>query len=195
MVNCVDTLSISWNTPGAIAMNTCFPSMTFRSLLLSTDGQENSFSMLLSDLMAGIKETADLAGAIETDFIQVCEATDWDYGEIWIPSDNSTILELSPVWHIASDAADFTSLEQFRLCSEGCILSPGEGLPGRVWLSGESEWIADATAYSESYWLRHQLAKAFDIRAGFGVPLITNGQTQAVLAFFKLGTPEIQILT
>jgi hypothetical protein len=94
------------------------------------------------------------------------------------------------------------SLEQFRLCSEGFVLSPGEGLPGRVWLSEQPEWIADATAQSESYWLRNQLARAFDIGAGFGVPIIANDwakptlcqkaglrqreQVQAVLVFFKL---------
>jgi Domain of unknown function (DUF1830) len=73
---------------------------------------------------------------------------------MWIPSDHSTVLEPSPVWHIAFNTADLLSLEQFRLCIEGFVLSPGEVLPGRVWLSEQFEWIADATAESESYCLR-----------------------------------------
>jgi hypothetical protein len=147
--------------------------------------------MPLLSLIQGIDEASDFEAAIALIVTQFCEATDWDYGEIWILPDNSTVLELSSSWHIASskkDSDDFTSLEQFRLCSEGFVLSPGEGLPGRVWLSEQYEWIADATAQSESYCLRNQIARAFDISAGFGVPIIANERVQAVLVFFKLGT-------
>jgi hypothetical protein len=152
--------------------------------------------MPLLNSIKGINEIPNIEDAIAPIIMQICEATDWDYGEIWIPSDNSTILELSNIFHIASNTADLLSLEQFRLCSEGFVVSPEEGLPGRVWSSGQSEWIADATAESESYWLRNQLARAFDLSAGFGVPIIaTDGEkstlgerVQAVIVFFKLGT-------
>jgi hypothetical protein len=55
-----------------------------------------------------------------------------------------------------------------------------------VWLSKQSEQIADATAQSESYSLRNQLAKAFDLSTGVGVPIIENGRVLAVLVFFQL---------
>jgi GAF domain-containing protein len=171
-------------------MLTCFPNTfspsSLQSVIPLADCSESSSTMPLQSLIQGIDEASDFAAAIAPILIQVCEAADWDYGEIWILSDNSTVLELSPVWHIASEAADSMSLEQFRLCSEGFVLSPGEGLPGRVWLSEQSERIADATAESESYCLRNQLAGAFDIGAGFGIPIIANDQVLAVLAFFKL---------
>jgi signal transduction protein with GAF and PtsI domain len=173
-------------------MLTCFPNTSSPSSLQPivplADCSESFSAMPLQSLIQGIDEVSDFAKAIAPIMIQVCETTDWDYGEIWIPSDHSTVLELSPVWHIASDAADPMSLEQFRLCSEGFVLSPGEGLPGRVWLSEQSEQIADATAESESYCLRNQLARAFDISAGFGVPIISNNRVQAVLVVFKLKT-------
>jgi hypothetical protein len=171
-------------------MLTCFPNTSSPSSLQPViplaDCSESSSTIPFQRLIQGIDEASDFVAVIAPIMIQVCESTDWDYGEIWIPSDNSTVLELSPVWHIASEAADPMSLEQFRLCSEGFVLSPGEGLPGRVWLSEQSERIADATAESESYCLRNQLAKAFDIGAGFGMPIIANDQALAVLVFFKL---------
>jgi hypothetical protein len=179
-------------------MLTYFPSTSSPSLLQSVislaDCSKNSSTMPLQNLIQGIDEESGFAKAIadalpwqiEAIVIEICESTDWDYGEMWIPSNHSTVLELSPVWHIASNTADLLSLEQFRLCSEGFVLSPGEGLPGRVWLSEQSEWIADAAAGSESYCLRNQLARAFDIGAGFSVPIIANGEVQAVLVFFKL---------
>jgi hypothetical protein len=181
-------------------MLTCFPNTSSPSLLQSviplTDCSESSSTMPLQSLIQGIDEVSDFAGEIADVLswqvapilIEVCETTAWDYGELWIPSDNSTVLELSSVWHIASDTADLTSLEQFRACSEGFVLSPGEALPGRVWLSGQFERIDDATAEPESYCLRNQLARAFDIGAGFGVPIIANDGVQAVLVFFKLAS-------
>jgi hypothetical protein len=133
--------------------NTSSPSL-WQSASEITDCSEGSLTMPLLNLIQGIEEAPDFEAAISPIIIEVCESTDWDYGEIWIPAKNSTVLELSPAWHIASDTTDLLSLEQFRLCSEGFVLSPGEGLPGRVWLSEQPEWIADATAQSESYWLR-----------------------------------------
>jgi GAF domain-containing protein len=139
-------------------------------------------------LLEGIETAPDFDTAIAQVLAEVCETTDWDYGEVWLPADDATCLELSPIWHIALDTVDLLSLEQFRNCSEGFVLSPGEGLPGRVWLSGQDEWIADATSPSESYCLRNQIAAAFDIRAGFGVPIFVNNSVQAVLVFFQLAT-------
>jgi GAF domain len=151
------------------------------------DRYEDSLTMSLLRLIPSIDATTDIAAAISPILLHVCEATDWDYGEIWIPSANSKVLELSNVWQISSDPADETSLEQFRLCSEGLVVSPGEGLPGRVWLSKQPEWIPDATAKSESYCLRNQLARAFDINAGFGIPMLANERVWAAIVFFKLG--------
>jgi hypothetical protein len=170
-------------------MLTHFPDRFAPSLLQADreiiDFSKVSLSRSLSSLIQCINEAPTLEATIAPIVVEVCETTDWDYGEAWIPSAQSKVLELSSVWHIASDNADFLSLEQFRLCSEGFVLSPGEGLPGRVWLSQRSEWIANATAQSESYCLRNQIAKAFDISAGFGIPIMANEQVQAVLVFFK----------
>lgn len=161
-----------------------------QSLIPLADDREDAGIMPLLNSIQGISEAPNVEDPIAPIVMQIVETTDWDYGEIWIPSANSTVLELTDVFHIASNTTDLLSLEQFRLCSEGFVVSPGEGLPGRVWSSGQSESIADATAESESYWLRNQLARAFDLRAGFGVPIIDNGRVQAVLVFFKLVTQQ-----
>lgn len=176
---------------GVIEMLTSLLNTSISSVLPSVsetiDHCEDSLMISLLGLIPSVDATTDIAAAISPILFHVCEATDWDYGEIWIPSANSKVLELSNVWQIASDTADETSLEQFRLCSEGLVVSPGEGLPGRVWLSEQPEWIADATAKSESYCLRNQLARAFDIKAGFGIPIVENGRVWAAIVFFKLG--------
>jgi hypothetical protein len=151
------------------------------------DDRENSLTMSLLGLIQGVDAATDIAAAISPILFHVCEATNWDYGEIWIPSANSKVLELSNVWQIASNTTDETSLDRFRLGREGLVISPGEGFPGRVWLSEKFEWIDRATANSESYCAGNQLARAFDIIAGFGVPIIASERVWAAVVLFELG--------
>jgi hypothetical protein len=185
---------------GAIEMLTSFPKTSSTSLLPFIGKAKNlnstPYGLPFFSPEPETIEAPDLE-SLALIVIQLCETTSWDYGEIWIPTGNSTsdetVLELSSVGHIAPNVDDLLSLEQFQLCSEGCVVSPDEGLPGRVWSSGQSEWLADATAESESYWSRNQLARAFDIGTGFATPVIMNdrskstlcGRVQAVLVFFK----------
>ena len=144
---------------------------------------------LLQTLNQAISEAPDFQSALTVALGKVCEFTNWDYGEVWIPYKDGTLLELSPACYINTDrdSAYVTALEQFRLCSEELILSPGIGLPGRVWSSQQSEWISDVSAQSETYFLRNQIALAFGIKTGFGVPILANHQGKAgVLVFFML---------
>jgi hypothetical protein len=120
---------------------------------------------------------------------QVCQTTDWEYGEVWLPKIDSPILELSSAWYVSTqlDTDRQLAWRQFRYCSEKFILRIGEGLPGRVWASQTPEWIVDVSAQTESYFLRNQIAIAFGAKASFGLPINTKDM-QAVVAFFKSET-------
>ena len=144
----------------------------------------------MQTLVNATSAAPDFHSALSTILLQVCQVTGWNYGEVWIPSQDGNIVELSPVWYINSstDHASILNLEQFRLCSEAFVFPPGTGLPGRVWASRQPEWIADASAQSETYFLRNQIAKAFGVKAGFGVPILTEQQVLVVLIFFTLET-------
>lgn len=131
--------------------------------------------------------------ALKATLSQVCELGNWDYGEAWIPNQNGTIIQMCPASYINTDKSKdcISALEQFRLCSQALILTPGVGLPGRVWLSQQPEWICDASIHSETYFLRHYIAKALGVKTGLGVPVILNNQVLAVLVFFMLSVrPE-----
>ena len=116
----------------------------------------------------------------------VCAATDWEYGESWIPNEALNTLELSPSWCSSNQIAAHRAIEwsQFQLCSQAFVLHQNEGLPGRAWASQKSEWIANASTLSETYFLRHQIAQAFSVRAGFGVPILIDSKVLAVVVFF-----------
>ncbi len=146
-----------------------------------------SQTKLLTALTKVVSQASDFNTTIVVALSQICEATDWDYGEVWIPEKDSTILKLSPVWCVSTeDSGNGFALEQFQECSKAFILHRGEGLPGRVWSSGQPEWIVDVSVESETYFLRNKIAKAFGVKAGLGVPILVDGQVQAVFVFFML---------
>ena len=151
-----------------------------------TEGKAASEIQFLQTLTQAISEAPDFIDALSVALSKICEAPECDYGEAWIPYKNGRLLELSPAWHIntCKGSADLPALEQFRLCSEGFVFPPATGLPGRVWSSQQPEWILDVSAHSETYFLRNQIAKAFGVKAGFGVPILANQQVLAVLVFF-----------
>lgn len=117
----------------------------------------------------------------------ICEFAGWDYGEIWIPCAKGMVLEMSPIYYIkpSPNAASMASLELFQFCSESLIMPPNVGLPGRVWLSENPEWIPDLSSQSERYFLRNKIAKACGVKTGLGIPFIVKSEVEAVLLFFK----------
>lgn len=140
----------------------------------------------LQTLTQAASKAPDFHSVLSITLSQVCEVTGWDYGEAWIPSQDGAVLELSSAWYISTckSSGSLPDWEQFRLCSEACVLSPTKGLPGRVWSSQQPEWSPDVSAQSETYFLRNQIAKAYGVKAGFGVPVLANHQVLAVLVFF-----------
>jgi hypothetical protein len=128
-----------------------------------------------------------LVSALTILLTSVCTNTEWEYGESWLPNSTGTLLELSPAWCVNTnlDLHKAISWMQFQICSQSFVLSPGEGLPGRVWQSRKLEWLEDAAAASDTYFLRNQIAKAFSVRTGFAIPIIVSDQVLAVVVFFR----------
>jgi GAF domain-containing protein len=142
---------------------------------------------LLHALNQSIDQTTELDAVLAATLRTVCDSINWDYAEAWMPKQEGTILELSPAWYLNPKRSidRVSDLEKFRLCSEDFILSPGVGLPGRVLSSQQPEWMLDASAGSETYFLRHYIAKVFGIKTGFGVPIFANDRAIAILVFFR----------
>ncbi|MEP0818314.1 MULTISPECIES: GAF domain-containing protein [Trichocoleus] len=135
--------------------------------------------------------TSPRANSSEFDFVlaamleTACETMNWEYGEAWIAIDDK-VLQISSTWQTQTRLSRDRKLdwESFHACSQKFVLHAAEGLPGRVWASQTPEWMVDVSAESESYFLRHQIAKAFGAKAGLGLPVIIE-QLQVVLVFFR----------
>ena len=60
-----------------------------------------------------------------------------------------------------------------------------EGLPGRIWRSCKPEWINDVSIQLENFFLRNQIAKAFNIKAGSGFPVFCAQEIIGISGFFN----------
>ncbi len=137
--------------------------------------------LLLQILTKAISEADDLNAAIEFTLRTVCETAGWDYGEAWIPCQNGTALECSPVWY--RNNAD---IEKFRILRENFKFLSGTGLPGRVYSSKRPEWLPDVSAVPDSVFPHASAAKEAGLKSGLGVPIISNNRALAVLVFSTL---------
>lgn len=152
----------------------------------STDHKQiQEEARLLQAMTMAIAQSEDFHTALGETLHQVCEVTGWQYGEAWIPRIDGTALECSRVWYGSG-----IKLEKFKTLSEAFTFSPNLGLPGRVWLSKQSEWIKDVTQEPDSVFLRCQIAVDSNLKAGLGIPILAKEQVLAVLVFFMFESRE-----
>lgn len=111
---------------------------------------------------------------------KICEVTGWTVGHVYSPDDLLNPARLLPtdIWYFAD-----RRLEGLRAATAGYSLGKGEGLPGRIWASATPAWIEDIR--SETNLPRRELLIGHGLRAAFGVPIMLEGQLQAVLEFFS----------
>lgn len=133
---------------------------------------------LLYSMTRAVAEAEHLEDGLVAAIQQVCNLTDWEYGEAWVQSPEGASL----VRTVASrDEAE--AFEGFRQAAETIEFQPGDGLPGRVWANSRSEWIADVTDLPEDEFERTEAAASTGVRTAFAVPIERDGGVEAVLLF------------
>jgi PAS domain S-box-containing protein len=89
------------------------------------------------------------------------ESLGWDAGGVWTPAeDGGDSLRCIATWHTP---------EPFERISRTISLAYGEGLPGRVWASGEPAWIPDVS--TDPNFPRAPMAIEAGLRAAFCFPI------------------------
>jgi PAS domain S-box-containing protein len=97
-------------------------------------------------------------------------------GSVWEVDAVAERLRCVRTWHTSGPAAEFEAV------STGITLAKGEGLPGRVWESGEPAWIVDAPA--DGNFPRAEAAHRAGLRAAFCAPLRSSGGVVGAIEFF-----------
>ena len=133
---------------------------------------------------AAIARAPTIEDGMEAVIEDICELTEWEYGEAWLPSD--TNIERVPATY-----ADSERLERFADASVDIDFEPGDGIVGRVWQSGSPEWIRDVSSATGETFRRVDLASEVGCKAVLGVPVVSEDSVAAVLLFAMTERREV----
>lgn len=135
---------------------------------------------LIQELAISIANAPDLPGAFAETLRQICLATAWDYGEVWVPApDNPGQLVAVSNW-----ARPHSGLDAFAATLGKTRLPIGTGLPGTSWAVRRPVWIDDLEPNLDPGFCRAHEARKVGMRAGAAVPILRDEAPVAVLLFF-----------
>lgn len=112
----------------------------------------------------------------------ICETLGWQTGALWAVEPLLNLLRCVETWHAPGAACT-----GFEAATRARTFSPGDGMPGRVWSTGQPAWIPDVT--KDTNFPRSTLALREGLRASLGFPIAVGTTVVAVIEFFS---PEIR---
>lgn len=108
----------------------------------------------------------------------ICQIADWEVGHAYLVSESKDTLISSKNWHLSQRDL----FDEFVAVTEKKVFRKGEGLPGRVFESGESLWIENIT--KDSNFPRMKLMETVNIKGGYAIPIKVDDEVIAILEFF-----------
>ncbi len=108
----------------------------------------------------------------------ICEGIGWELGEMWRVDTSAGVLRWDSCWHVPSlEAAEFEAV------SRETTFSPGSGLVGRVWASGEPAWLPDAP--TDADFMRSSIAARVGLHGALAFPVRCERAVIGVMVFFS----------
>ncbi|OKH25436.1 PAS domain S-box protein [Chroogloeocystis siderophila] len=119
----------------------------------------------------------------------ICESVDWDLGELWSIDSQTNVLYCVHIWHRPS----LVAVEEFEAIAQ-TKFTPGVGLPGRVWDSGEPIWMTDISQDREFH--RTEIALKVGLHSVLGFPIHNGNEKLGVMVVFnrKIQEPDADLL-
>ncbi|MCH7973397.1 MAG: tetratricopeptide repeat protein [Bacteroidetes bacterium] len=122
----------------------------------------------------------------------ICSSTQWPIGHVYIPSsENEEVLTPTRIWDLSDEVliptriwylADEKAFDKFREVTEKTAFKKGEGLPGRIWESGQPAWIFNV--HKDKNFPRNKLVKDLGVKGAFGFPIMIKDELVAICEFF-----------
>jgi PAS domain S-box-containing protein len=113
----------------------------------------------------------------------------WELGAVWEVDEPAGVIRCSDVWHM-----DGLRVAEFERASRSHPQSPGVGIPGRVWSSGKSVWIADV--HDDRNFPRARYAAEAGLHSAIAFPIQVADQVTGVIEFFSrdVRPPDREVL-
>jgi PAS domain S-box-containing protein len=108
-----------------------------------------------------------------------CRGLGWSYGSLWLGDRSLGSISCAEIWR---DPA-LPALAVFGDISRSRAMSRGEGLPGRVWKTGEPAWIADVSR--DPSVSRREAAAASGLVSAIAFPLVIDRRAVGVMEFLS----------
>ncbi len=125
-----------------------------------------------------LSEAATLEEAVPKIIQAIGENLEWDVGLFWRVDRATGVLRCFDQWKAPSIQADpFTMDTWQRVCARG------EDLPGRIWASGKSAWVADVT--QDTHFTRGAQARQAGLHCAFGFPILVGSEIEGAIEFFS----------
>jgi|GEM_PF-5220497 len=113
----------------------------------------------------------------------LCESLDWAFSALWLVDRETNQLQCSDTWH--SPKLKVGEFEQF---TRQTPFTRGNGLPGRVWSTGESIWVADVV--QETDFPGALIAAKDRLRGAFYFPILSGNDIRGVVGLFSRTTRQ-----
>jgi PAS domain S-box-containing protein len=136
-----------------------------------------------------LAEATTLADAVPMILQSLCESLGWQLGIIWSLDRQANVLRCVNTWHLpALNVEDFTQVNQ------STTFSPGAGLPGRIWASGQPIWIANLI--EDANFPRAAFAARGGLHTVLGFPIRLGNEILGVIECFsdKIQEPDDDLL-
>ncbi|HEY8881667.1 MAG TPA: EAL domain-containing protein [Roseateles sp.] len=144
----------------------------------------------LTEFLVG---THTLEDAISNVIQLICRNLGWEWGAYWSMEAGDGRLHCRHFWHQPDER-----LEQFSTVSAALTMASGEGLVGRVWTTGQAEWVEDMS--TDPRFLRRGSDPMCGLWSGYVFPVTyvsDNGERHrpGVLEFYSSLSrqPEAQL--
>jgi PAS domain S-box-containing protein len=136
-----------------------------------------------------VAEATTLSHAVPVILQSLCENLEWQLGILWSVDHQSNSLRQVNYWHVPT-----IHVETFIEANQQTTLTPGVGLPGRVWASRQPLWISDLTA--DDNFPNAAFAATEGLRGVFGFPIVLNNEVLGVIECFhtQIQAPDAELL-
>lgn len=125
-----------------------------------------------------LAESSSLTEAAPRVIQSICENLGWETGSLWQVDHDEDVLYCFDLWHKPEmDLEEFVDLSMQR------TFARGEGLPGRVWESGEPAWISNVVVNGN--FPRAPAARRAGLHGAFAFPILMRGEVLGVVEFFS----------
>ena len=142
--------------------------------------QKTEIMSLLKQIAVIANEADSFDDAVQHTLLTIGKNKNWPVAHAYTLANNDhDVLVPTRLWYMK----DSERYDEFRRVTESLFFKRGQGLPGRVWESGEPTWITDVT--EDNNFPRATLLKKLNVVSACAFPVLVRWKVVAVLEFFS----------